>query len=65
MNLPDELCEWIDKYVAQTTVRPIGAQSRDEFVRIAVALVIMSTRAVGDAVPPLKILADLIRRLEE
>lgn len=65
MNLPVEICAWIDRYIADPSgKRPIGAQSRDEFVRMAVALVIMATRSEV-SVPPLAILQDLVRRLEE
>ena len=66
VNLPIELCEWIDKYCDNPPdQRPIGVASRDEFVRFAVALVIMATKTSDTAVPPLKILAELIRRLEK
>jgi hypothetical protein len=66
VNLPIELCEWIDKYCDNPPgERPLGMASRDEFVRFAVALVIMATKKSDAAVPPLKILAELIRRLEE
>lgn len=65
-NLPIELCEWIDRYVQNPpALRPIGVASRDEFIRFAVALVILATQAPGEGVPPLKTVAELVRRLEE
>lgn len=65
VNLPDSLCAWIDSSIRKPDgERPLGAKSRDELVRLAVGLVIMATqRAPGP--PPLRILMDLVRRLEE
>lgn len=64
MNLPDELCAWIDSYMKRPDGdRPLGVKSRDEFVRVAVGLVIMSTqKAPGQ--PPLRLIMELVQRLE-
>lgn len=72
-NIPIELSDWIDAAIrahrgkrSDTLDLPLmlGIQSRDEYIRLAVAILILATQPERDGKTPLGVVQDLVRRLE-
>jgi hypothetical protein len=65
INLPREVTDWIDALLkGDAARRPLGIASRDEFVRIAVALLGMALDD-DDRIPPLESLQELVLALKQ
>ncbi|MCA1812294.1 MAG: hypothetical protein LC623_09845 [Halobacteriales archaeon] len=65
INLPREVVDWIDSLLkGDGARRPLGIASRDEFVRIAVALLGMALED-QDRIPPLQSLQELVQALNQ
>ncbi|MHB1260289.1 MAG: hypothetical protein ACYC2H_01095 [Thermoplasmatota archaeon] len=69
INLPVEVVEWIDSLVSPHARKggpgPLGIQSRDEFVRIAVAILGAAIDPDNRDDIPLDYIQALVRQLEE
>ena len=69
INLPVEVVEWIDSLVSphsrKSRFGPLGIQSRDEFVRIAVAIFGAAIDPENRDDIPLDYVQALVRQLEE
>lgn len=70
VNLPEDTIEYIDRIIERNSPEgspdlkiAAGVQSRDEFVRLAVAVLIMALTRESSA-PPLEVIRDLARRLD-
>lgn len=73
VNLPVEVADYIDALVKATRGQrttdlalplSLGVQSRDEYLRIAVAILILATQPEVNGKQPLKIVQDLVDKLE-
>jgi hypothetical protein len=68
VNLPRELAEWIDAILipgrTDPARRPLGIHSRDEFVRIAVALLGAALQNPATGQIPLASIEKLIHEIE-
>lgn len=65
VNLPRDVANWVDFLLQDDAVRrQLGVSSRDEFVRIAVALLGLSLSHVGGA-SPLEVFRSMVQALEE
>ena len=72
-NLPLAVARWIDDATSGDPERqrragldpPLSIASRDEFVRVAVAVFVMSLRHAGQARPPLEVVQELARAIQQ
>jgi hypothetical protein len=69
VNLPLELACWMDQVLADESpngiARALGVHSRDEFVRVAVAVLALGCGRSHFDLPPLAAISEVVARLRQ
>ncbi|MHB1262109.1 MAG: hypothetical protein ACYC2H_10400 [Thermoplasmatota archaeon] len=67
VNLPRDVVDWIDTILSSKTGQPgpLGIKSRDEFVRVAVAILGTALRSPNRSETPLDTIQQLVRHFQK